>query len=202
MPHCIFQRARPVAPAPAVFTLVHASVWWPRCRLRRRVPTATCTGNRRAEGHARCSFVPSGPCPFRPVGPFYRPAGLSLNRPLGASFSRVRVRCPGQGPDPYIPGRGPHTIRVGPRAMLVGAPLLAGPPSCTRRLRAGRRGCPTRRARRHGGGLCRPAAFAPLTVFINAGPAWQDCCGGRGHLGVCRASRSNSVRQTLLFYPI
>jgi hypothetical protein len=72
-----------------------------------------------------------------------------------AECARVGPRAElGQGPSARASGLGPSWAKG-----RVGAPLLAGPPSCTRRCGNPAGGRSTRRARGLGGGLGRPAAF-------------------------------------------
>ena len=90
-----------------------------------------------------------------------------------------------EGRTPYASGQGPcfcGTPLV--HASFKGRPQRLPNATCTTpwgRPRPSRRVCATH-------------------SYFNAGQVLQDCCGGRGHLGVCRVSRSNSARPALLFY--
>ena len=179
---------------------------------------------------SNCSALPFGWSPGRGHQPrgSVEQEQCSSSRNFPACARARPAQAPGQGPSP---GQGPrrNATLSAPRPFSASAlgheprgsmaheehspraaystqpsrPLALDPSSCTRRLWAGRRGCPTRRARAHGGGLGRSSFVAPLisiSCLFCAGLVGWHCCGGRGHLGVHRVSRSSAARRAPILF--
>ena len=114
---------------------MHATFWPPRCRLRRRVPNATCTALRRRV--LRCIFRHNVAAPagtgsegIRPdlgwqAGPLRLDTSRAVLRHGPRAIYRAVGRVRAEGHVILHTGQGP---RNGPRAMSSARPLWAGRP--------------------------------------------------------------------------